>query len=62
MVWEKNCWYLPLSKEEYQKLKTALKDKATLNPEPLRRYLEQKKAVQSLLKNPQSQKSGYNCC
>jgi hypothetical protein len=43
---EKSCWYLPLSKEEYHKLKKALKDRAILNNEPLRRYLEQKNAVQ----------------
>ena len=33
-------------------IKAALKDIATLHPEPLRKYLEQKKAVQPLLKKP----------
>jgi site-specific recombinase XerD len=48
---EKHCWYLPLSRENYLTIKTALKDISVLNIEPLRKYLEQKKAVQPLLKN-----------
>ena len=40
---EKGCWYLQLSKEAYQIIKTALKDQALLNQAPLRTYLEQKK-------------------
>jgi site-specific recombinase XerD len=54
---EKNCWYLPLSKESYLTIKEALKEKATLNSEPLRRYLEQRKAVQPLLKKPKVTKA-----
>ena len=54
---EKSCWYLPLSRENYLTIKEALKDKATLNSEPLRRYLEQKKAVQPLLKKPKVTKA-----
>jgi site-specific recombinase XerD len=49
---EKSCWYLPLSKESYLTIKAALNGKATLNSDPLRRYLEQKKAVQPLGNKP----------
>lgn len=38
-------WYLPLSRENYRLLRTALEGKALLNTAPLRRYLEQRKAV-----------------
>ncbi len=48
---EKRCWYLPLSRENYLTIKEVLKDIAVLNIESLRKYLEQKKAVQPLLKN-----------
>jgi hypothetical protein len=54
---EKSCWYLPLNQEEYKRIKEALKEKATLNSEPLRKYLEQKKAVQPLLKKPKVTKA-----
>src|SRR5438309_5468768 len=54
---EKSCWYLPLDKESYLKIKTALKETVLLNPEPLRKYLEQKKAVQPLLKKPKVTKA-----
>jgi hypothetical protein len=46
-----------LSKESYLRIKETLKDNATLNSEPLRRYLEQKKAVQPLLKKPKVTKA-----
>jgi hypothetical protein len=49
---EKRCWYLPLSKENYLKIKEAIKDKANINSEALRDYLVQKKAIQPLLKKP----------
>src|SRR4051794_28112863 len=49
---EKSCWYLPLSKESYLIIKEALKERAAISPEPLRKYLEQKKAVQPLMKKP----------
>jgi hypothetical protein len=54
---EKSCWYLLLTKEEYQKIKVALKDKAIINQEPLRWYLEQKNTVQPLLKKPKVTKA-----
>lgn len=47
---EKSCWYLPLSRESYQMIKSTLKDKANLNIEPLSKYLEQKKAIQPPVK------------
>jgi integrase/recombinase XerD len=43
-------WYLPLTKEQYLVQKEAFKDKVQLDSSLLRRYLEQKKSVQPLLK------------
>src|SRR5215203_972419 len=43
---EKSCWYLPLTRENYLKIKSSLQDKVVVNIEPLKKYLEQKKAVQ----------------
>lgn len=40
-----NCWYLPLSKDHYGLLKSALKDKVTLDTTTLRQYLEGRKAL-----------------
>lgn len=48
----KSCWYLPLTKEAYLTIKASLQERATLNIEPLQRYLQQKKAIQPLLKQP----------
>lgn len=39
------CWYLPCNKDEYQKLKGLLKDKAILNTSALKEYLLQRNAV-----------------
>lgn len=50
---EKNCWYLSLSKENYQRIKSSLMKMVELDIEPLRKYLEQKKAVQPILKKQQ---------
>jgi len=37
------CWYLPLSRESYDKLRTVINDKAKLEAGELRKYLEKKK-------------------
>jgi len=39
----KKCWHLPLNKESYDKLFLALKGLATIDPAPLRKYLQEKK-------------------
>ncbi len=41
------CWYLPLSKQSYAALKSALSDAATIHTEALKSYLEQRKSVRS---------------
>jgi site-specific recombinase XerD len=48
--WSKTntCWYVPLSKENYQQLATILKGKAGLNNEELKEYLLGKKKVNKL--------------
>jgi integrase/recombinase XerD len=49
---QNNLWYLPLSKEHYEKIKAFLADKATLQVAFLRQYLEQRKNI-APLKNGQ---------
>ncbi len=46
--WSKtnSCWYIPLSKENYEKLCQALKELAIMNTDGLRKYLLQKKKEQ----------------
>ncbi|MEI6949522.1 site-specific integrase [Paraflavisolibacter sp. H34] len=44
------CWYLPLSRENYLLVTGMLRDSATIDAEPLKNYLEQRKAVQPILK------------
>ena len=39
------CWYLPLSKENYNKIHTALRDKSEIITEELKSYLEKRKSV-----------------
>ncbi|WP_082886423.1 tyrosine-type recombinase/integrase [Flavisolibacter tropicus] len=46
----KSCWYLPLTKENYNSLAVAIKNKATLESKALKTYLEQRKAVTTELK------------
>src|SRR5688500_18867128 len=50
MVWCKKLLVPTLGKVQYIKLKTTFNDYAKLNLEPLRQYLEHKKAVQALVK------------
>lgn len=45
------CWYLPITRQHYDWLKEAVDKKATIDSSPLKVYLEQKKAVQPLLKD-----------
>ncbi len=45
---QNNLWYLPLSKEHYEKIKVFLEGKATLQVALLRQYLEQKKSIAPL--------------
>src|SRR5829696_3273283 len=45
----KDWWYLPLSKENYLKIKFFLAGKAILYISPLRQYLEQRKAAALLI-------------
>ena len=46
-IWSqtKKCWYVPLNRKAFEKLKTALKEHAILDTALLKRYLEAKKAV-----------------
>lgn len=48
--WSKtnSCWYVPLSKENYEKLCQALKELAILNKDSLRKYLSEKKKPQPI--------------
>jgi hypothetical protein len=43
--WSKtnSCWYIPLSKENYEKLSLALREQATLDTGELKKYLLDKK-------------------
>src|SRR5688572_169541 len=36
------CWYVPISREAYEKIKTALPVSVTLDSEELKKYLEKK--------------------
>lgn len=49
--WSKRnkCWYLPLSKENYSLICRVLKDKALLDAEPLKTWLEKRKQVEATL-------------
>lgn len=49
--WSKthNCWYLPLSKDNYDLLQAATKSIAVINNEELRQYLQHKKQVTATL-------------
>lgn len=49
---EKALWYLPLSKENFFRVKEFLQAKAQIETASLRRYLEQRKASVSLVKTP----------
>jgi len=40
----KKCWYVPLDRNAFEKLKTALKDHAILETKNLKKYLEERKA------------------
>jgi len=48
--WSKtnSCWYVPLLKENYEKLCQALKELAILNKDGLRKYLSEKKKAQPM--------------
>jgi site-specific recombinase XerD len=48
--WSKtnSCWYISLSKENYEKLCQALKELAILNKDSLRKYLSEKKKAQPI--------------
>ncbi len=54
---EKNCWYLPLTRENYEKIKSTFHHLAALDVEPLRKYLEQKKAIQTHIQKKQLPKA-----
>jgi integrase/recombinase XerD len=57
----KNYWYLPLSKENYLKIKAFLTDKATLDTSPLRQYLEQRKGASPLIQKEKVSKARHSC-
>jgi len=42
------CWYVPLGRDDYNKVCFALKGRAELEEQELRRYLEEKKAVNAV--------------
>jgi site-specific recombinase XerD len=44
-------WYIPLSKENYESIKTLLEGIATLETGELKKYLEQRKSMQPLVKS-----------
>src|SRR4030095_9068736 len=39
------CWYVPISREAYEKIKTALPVSVTLESEELKKYLEKKNQI-----------------
>jgi hypothetical protein len=43
-IWSqsKKCWYVPLSKKAFEKLRTAVKDSAILDTSELKKFLEEK--------------------
>jgi len=45
-IWSqtKKCWYVPLNRKAFEKLKMALHDHAVLDTALLKRYLEEKKS------------------
>lgn len=54
------CWYLPLNKENYTTITTALKDKATLNAALLKTWLEKRKQIQATLPPPKTNKPQHS--
>lgn len=46
---EDNCWYLPLSKSSYEIFRTSLRGHGEIDTRQLRKYLEQRKAMGSLI-------------
>ena len=46
-IWSqtKKCWYVPLNRKAFEKLKTALKEHAILDTTSLKKYLEEKKTT-----------------
>ena len=54
---EKNLWYLPLSRESYEKVKAVLQEVATLDSAFLKQYLEQRRASVPLLTKDKISKS-----
>jgi hypothetical protein len=54
---ENKCWYVPLSKENYNKLYFALKEKAELDITALKQYLEKRKQVAATALPPVEKKS-----
>jgi integrase/recombinase XerD len=50
------CWYMPLSKESYLLIRDALDGAAIIDTDPLKAYLEQRRAVQFLTKGEQVSK------
>lgn len=50
------CWFLPLTKESYQRIKDHLHGKVVFDITRLKAYLEQKKAITPLVKNNQISK------
>lgn len=50
------CWFLPLTKESYQRIKDHLHGKVVFDITRLKAYLEQKKAITPLVKSNQISK------
>jgi integrase/recombinase XerD len=43
------CWYVPLSKESFEHLYNSLKEKATIDTQSLKSYLEKRKAIKATI-------------
>jgi len=49
----RHCWYIPCTKEDYLHLSNALQNKATIQKDVLRIYLQQRKSMVSAQQNVQ---------
>jgi integrase/recombinase XerD len=55
-----HCWYIPCTREDYLHLSNALQNKATIQKDALRIYLQQRKSIVPAKQNvqPKNMKSG----
>ncbi len=55
----KTCWYIPLSKSNYQSLSLIFKNKALLQTDVLRKYLESKKKENKQIEMPEEEAENF---